>query len=243
MPNTYEERTVNNVPEYLTLCMDLRSKGFWAFRGQRKQSWQLGLHDPGLTERLDENLEQFKKRCREFRFLDFIEAKGSEWDWLFYAQHHRLRTRLLDWTSNPLVALYYAVETVLSRGCDKNDFGAVWALKVKREDFLSYDELPPPSKLERWVMINPIPVTHRLARQSGKFSYHPDGDSMPLDTQPRRNDEETLLKIGIGKAPGENPSREIRRHLGIMNVHYAQMFLNPDGIARFINWEWGDLQH
>jgi hypothetical protein len=41
--------------------------------------------------------------------------------WLFLAQHYGLPTRLLDWSENPLVAAYFAVQ-------DLDDDGCVWAL-------------------------------------------------------------------------------------------------------------------
>lgn len=83
-------------------------------RGKTKDSTGGDVHS------LEEDLLQ------EFKRLAISELEAlpkNEFEWLFLAQHYGLPTRLLDWTANPLVALFFAVERN-----DEND-GAVYILQ------------------------------------------------------------------------------------------------------------------
>lgn len=68
-------------------------------------------------------------RMRSFPYTEAFKWADQTWDQLFFMQHYRVPTRLLDWSGSPLVSLHFALTSgeVLDNGKPKTD-AAVWVL-------------------------------------------------------------------------------------------------------------------
>jgi hypothetical protein len=91
------------------------------FRGHSDARWQLLPSLARNTKHLKAEIDLIVKFKQNSALL-LSQLPQTEWQWITIMQHHGVPTRLLDWTENPLIALYFAVIA------HPNKDGALWML-------------------------------------------------------------------------------------------------------------------
>ncbi len=215
--------------------LDLASKEFfveirgkWVFRGHADGRHQLlpavGRGSHVSTDRAKHERSLFDIFRREAPgYLSVLPT--TDWEWLSLAQHHGLPTRLLDWTHNPLVALYFSV-------LDAPEIdGKMFALLAP---FKASDRVREgsPFDLKRPVKYFPNIVTHRIRAQEGLFVACSKLES-PLDSNLRSDWKLMEMIIPSTKKP------ELRYHLFRLGIHASSLFPDVDGLAARIKWQHG----
>jgi len=205
------------------------------FRGQRRIDWELTAkvdRKPFFEFRTDKDrkisrIDQEKQILEEFRkyassTLTF--DMSDDLNWLVCAQHYGLATRLIDWTVNPLVALYFAVEKESSEAND-----AV-VCSIEKPDEI--DKSANFWGIKRVASFNPNHLDPRVACQAGRFTVHPElqnGTSETVTSSQGIKDFELIVIDGEKR-------QEIKRQLSNYGISRATLFPGLEGYAAFANW-------
>ena len=158
---------------------------------------------------------QFKNQA-----LPYIEFKPeSDLDWLALAQHHGLKTRLLDWTRNPLAAAYFAVS-------DTQNFKDVVIYIL---NFNTVNKIPhstDPFRITEDYIYLPKHVTRRIIAQAGMFTIH----AKPSEIF----DHPSLEKVIIKK----EGKIDIKVTLDTYNVNQYSLFPGLEGLSAKLTGDW-----
>ena len=223
-----------SVIEFLELVKDSVFGTF--YRGHTESEWTLS---PSLA-RLDVAsikilysgwpdietaiLDEFQK----YSTLYMSTKPASKLEWMIHAQHYGVPTRLLDWTTNPLKALFFAV-------LDSNKYnidGAVFSL-TPGEHFSSSKYMD--DNVKTLTAFHPIHINERIIAQEGSFTIFPlpQGRDKFFSLCEGLRPSEEVIDLNKIIIPKESKNK-IVDELNKLGISYQSMFPGLDGIAKNI---------
>lgn len=232
-PRVYE---VSSVSDFVELATWVYSSPNVVFRGQTKEDgWPLipavGRTRKGsrIPSREIEIFEEFKREA--LPYLSFHPS--NDWQWLATAQHNRLPTRLLDWTRNPLAALWFAV-------CDlaiESRPGIVWALSCDMTEVLSDTKgAVDPFSIGRPYVYYPEHVFPFIQAQQGVFTVHNRSKGSPERFTPFEEMGDADLQLKKIEIPSD-AFPDVRYHLSRVGISPASLFPGLGGLVERIRYD------
>jgi hypothetical protein len=200
----------------------------WIFRGQAEISWPL-IPKAGRPEfRNGNDLGRFNAWRK--RAYAHGPLPDNDWECLAIAQHYGLATRLLDWSCNPLIATYFAVNE--RPACDAAIYCFLPSL------FIDCTTLSIEEELDQVVVYLPRAIDQRVSRQSGVFTVHNDATS-EIDVKELGHPltGTNLVRIEIP----QQHKLPILEMLDEYGVHGHGIFPDLDGLSRYINWQTNEI--
>ena len=271
---------IDSVSAFLQAITDWRAKhsiaerGFQSrvwYRGHSKRTYRLapGVYRSEFTSVAQECCngvnDEEKRLTLERSVLNEFRTTGATFfdpdhiiSLYFIAQHHGIPTRLLDWTSNPLAALFFTVEkedredgdvfvmepTKLiptpTRKPDKTKPRLVWQYIHTMRDPFVRDRIGitfwhnPKNQWEPESLIIPLRPDNtagRIGQQSSCFTLH------MHKSESRTNPTLAQIKVPANHKP------KLRTELHALNINNFTIFNDLDRLSAEIKRRWGFNTH
>lgn len=199
------------------------------FRGQAQQ----GNLIPGIARKNPgkDTTTLERKMLNQFRLQGaslLPNSEMSDLELLVLAQHFEMNTRLLDWTTNPLAAMWFA--------CSSRSPGDVYVYALDADNFQLKDIYKDdPFTHGSTLVFQPRLDNPRILAQNGWFTLHHYSSAekskkfVPIEHQKQMKDKLTQIVIAA-----DNRSF-ILQSLSRMGIHHRSLFPDLTGLTRHLN--------
>ena len=217
---------IANISDVLKIAEEIPSDdwvGGWFYRGQSKKEWELVPKafrpphtSPGYTNSFDSKFHMWLKHSHNYpgmKYSNEIEAMGI-------AQHHGFATKLLDWSSNILIATFFAC-------CENFDDDAKLIAYFPTQYIYLGNEISP-VEITRVVGYQPKAVDTRLRAQSGYFTYHKEIGFKIKNDFFSPGEHDTLKEWVIPSSKKISFLQTLDR----LAINYRTLFPDLDGLSR-----------
>lgn len=130
-----DQRTITSVDAYLQAIKEIPKDRTVLYRGHAREDWKL---QPSVGRMKKYEVEKEESIFLKFKMRYHLytnDMPSTDIDTLFLAQHYGLPTRLLDWTDNPLIGLWFACQ-------EEQEFdGCVYTIKAEKDHLQEDDRL------------------------------------------------------------------------------------------------------
>jgi len=236
-------KKIKTIAEYISEISSIKekfaengNKPTLLFRGQKvKTSLKPKLEKPLLFSTLKETEKEI---LGEFRrgFTHLSELKPEdEWDLIAIAQHHGLPTRLLDWTYNPLVALWFAIQ---KKSISDGESNAEVCILNTEDDYFLNTEDKTPFEITATKIFRPKFITRRIAAQASVFTAH------YINKKNKFNAIENLGRYKYELKRITIPFEyfeKLQEELDGVGINNSTMFPDLDGFCKHLEWRFSNF--